>query len=629
MVRFQNVSLFFGERVLFDQISFTLSAGEKLAVCGRNGTGKSTLFKLMLKELMPDGGSIEYIGNVSIGILKQELPPDRGLALFDEVKSSFADISTLKEEYDQLEYKISHAHTDTDDLMDMIHRMEEIRVRLEHLDIDKLDGKIEKVLLGLGFTAADFERKISMFSGGWRMRIELAKLLLSKPDLLLLDEPNNHLDIVSIRWLEKYLKEYEGTVIIISHDLSFMDRLANRIIEIDRGKIYDYKGNYSSYKLYRAERKQIELNEYKAQQKIIQQKEMLIEKFRYKASKASFAQSLITELNRMDKKEIPEEEQGSIKLRFKSSQKSGNKVLEIKDLAKSFGDKEVLKQVNYFLERGHKISLIGANGNGKTTLVKMIVGDLESSGGSIEFGHNVKIGYYAQESEDTLNRMETALETVENYSNPEMRTQVRKILGGLGFAGEEAEKKIAVLSGGEKARIRLAKLIVNEHNLLILDEPTHHLDLASKEKLKDALKNYDGTVLIVSHDRDFLKELADKTILFENKGITIFEGDIDYYLEKTEENTVYDLPVKQGENKSIAVVELDYNERKKAQRKIQNLERDIEKFEANLLEMQKKMEDPEFYQSTGAAKLMEEYERDKQKLKECMDAWENVSSLLG
>ncbi|MBK9721539.1 MAG: ABC-F family ATP-binding cassette domain-containing protein [Saprospiraceae bacterium] len=622
MIRFQNVSLFFGERVLFDQISFTISDGEKLAIAGRNGSGKSTLFKLIQKELKPDQGIIDIQGQNTLGLLKQELPPDQGNSVFEEVRKSLEEAQKMQENYDELEQRLILGEGSDDEILDIVHQMEEIRIRLEFLEIDKLDGKIEKILIGLGFKEEDFNRRLSEFSGGWRMRVELAKLLISKPDTLLLDEPNNHLDIVSLRWLEKYLKEYEGTVILISHDLMFLDNIAKRIIEIDRGKIYDFKGNYSTYKIYRAERKAIELNEYNAQQRIIQHKENLIEKFRYKASKASFAQSLITELGRMDVKDLPEEEQSTIKLRFKPSHQGGNKVLEIQHAGKSFGHKRVLKDVNLFVERGSKISFIGANGNGKSTLVKMICGQLAPSEGTIELGHQIKIGYYAQEHGEVFLENQTALEAVESASIAEMRSMVRKVLGGLGFSGEDVEKKISVLSGGEKARIRLANLIVNEHNLLILDEPTHHLDLPSKERLKEALLHYSGTILLVSHDRDFLKGLADKTILFEDHGIKIFEGDIEYYLEKTESATIYDLKNTQKSQSQDAIVELDYNERKKLQRLSQNLEKEILKLEENILKTEEMMSNSDFFLKPEHESLIKKYNENKLRLEVCTKEWE-------
>ncbi len=626
MIRIQDLSLYFGERVLFDQLSFTISPGEKLAICGRNGSGKSTLFKLLLKEITPDKGVVEIHGQYTIGYLQQELPPDQGNTIFEEVQKSLVETQRLKDELNQLEHHISQETSTEHEILEMLHRMDDIRIRLDYLDADKVDGKIEKILMGLGFKDSDFNKKLSEYSGGWRMRIELAKLLMAKPHILLLDEPNNHLDILSLRWLEKYLKEYEGTVMLISHDLMFLDNISKRIIEIDRGKIYDFKGNYTAFKVYRSERKAIETNEYNAQQRIIQHKEQLIEKFRYKASKASFAQSLITELGRMDKKDLPDEEQATIKLRFKPSNQSGKKVFEAKLVSKNYDKKLVFDDVDLLVERGSKISFIGGNGNGKTTLVKLICGQTDLSSGHLELGHQVKIGYYAQEHGEIFLENQTALETVESAAIPEMRGMVRKVMGGLGFSGEDVEKKISVLSGGEKARIRLANLIVNEHNFLILDEPTHHLDLPSKERLKESLMHYDGTILIVSHDRDFLKGLADKTILFENQGIKVFEGDIEYYLEKTEEASIYETKKEQN-NKKIKVElnsSADPIDRKKLQRQSQTLEKEILKLEEQITKLDLKLSDPSFYQSPDYHESIQKYNEIKKRLDVSTADWEKI-----
>jgi ATP-binding cassette subfamily F protein 3 len=630
MIRLQDISLFFGERVLFDHLSFTITAGEKLAICGRNGSGKSTLFKLILKEIRADEGIVEIQGQQTIGFLRQELPPDKELTVIEDLRQSVSEIQSLQDELTELHNSLHDPQIQEQKIIDVLHRIDDIEIRLRFLDADKLEGKIEKILTGLGFNETDLNKMVSSFSGGWRMRIELAKLLLKKPDILLLDEPNNHLDIVSLQWLEKFLQDYEGTVLLISHDLMFLDRIAKRVIELDRGRVYDYKGNYTAYKIYKEERKIIETNEFNAQQRIIQHKEQLIEKFRYKASKASFAQSLITELDRLQRKELPEEDMSSIKLRFKTSQPSGRKVLEAEHITKKYDEKLVLKEINLLIERGAKISFIGANGNGKTTMVRMICGLTEQSEGKIELGHNVHLGYYAQEHGELIKENKTALENVEDASIPEMRSMVRKVLGGLGFSGEDVEKKISVLSGGEKARIRLAKLIVNEHNLLILDEPTHHLDIPSKERLKESLLNYNGTIIIVSHDRDFLKGLADRTILFANQSIQIFEGDIEYYLEKTEETNIYNAkrPVVENKSASSQSATISSSEKKKFQRQAQNLEKEILKLEAQINELDLKLSAPSFYQSKEYEESISKYSKVKERIAAATLEWEDVISQL-
>lgn len=629
MIRLQNVHLAFGGRKIFDNLSITITDGEKIALCGRNGTGKSTLFKLLNGELKPDQGIIENQGSQSIGLLKQELPADTAFSLKEDVRSALPEMITLQDLVRQCEQILQEHTADEEVLQTAIIQLQEAHSRLDYLEADKLEGKIEKILTGLGFSSDDFEKKVREFSGGWRMRIELAKLLLTKPDILLLDEPNNHLDIIALRWLEDFLKKYEGTVIIISHDLMFLDNVGKRIIELDRGKVYDFKGNYTAYKLYRQERKEMEMREYEAQQKVIRHKEMLIDKFRYKASKASFAQSLITELGRMDIKEQPEDDVSDIRLKFRPSAQSGQKIVEIKNLSKSYGARRVLEDVNLYIERGMKWSFIGANGNGKSTLVRLICNEIEADSGFLETGHQVKIGYYAQEHSDFLNKDWTALETLEAYCNADMRPMVRKILGGLGLRGEDVEKKIGVLSGGEKARVRLALLLVQEHNFLILDEPTHHLDIPSKNRLKDALQSYTGTILIVSHDREFLKDLAQKTILFENKKVQVFEGDIEYYLEKTKLDSVYDGIKPTRKTEAAPAMNLDYNARKKVQRQIQNYEREILQLEQEIKIIEGEMHAPGFYEQDQHKQVLHKYDNLQKKLQQVSADWEKLIEELG
>lgn len=609
-------------------MSLSIAAGEKIAVCGRNGSGKSSFFKLLMNEMVPDSGNISIQGQKTMACLKQELPEDLGFSVRDEVIQSKGDVLFIRNRIKEVQSLIEKHHDQESLLIDLLHELDDLNAKLQFVDANKLDGKVERILLGLGFSNQDLDIKAITFSGGWRMRIELAKLLIAEPDILLLDEPNNHLDIVSLRWLEGFLSDYSGTVIIISHDLMFLDKIAKRIVEFDRGMVYDFKGNYTEYRSYRAERKEIETKEYESQQKVIQHKEMLIEKFRYKASKASFAQSLLTELSRMELKELPDNEAASISFRFNPSHASGVKVLEIKELFKGFGKKKVLEDINLYLGRGECLSFIGANGNGKSTLVKLICNELEADAGIVELGHNVKIGYYAQEHSSILDHTKTAFEAVEDHCIASARPKLRTILGGLGLSGEDVEKKISVLSGGEKARVRLAMLLVNEHNFLILDEPTHHLDIPSKAKLKDALLNYSGTVIIVSHDRDFLKGLAGKTILFEKNHIKVFEGDIEYYLEKSESDALFSglkniEPTEQPENKTI-----DNQTRKQFQRQAYNLEKEIGKIEQYIKETELLMADEGFYQNSDCQAILKTYELNKVKHTELLDEWLKVSAQL-
>ncbi|MEP7195675.1 MAG: ABC-F family ATP-binding cassette domain-containing protein [Saprospiraceae bacterium] len=625
MIRVQNLSLNYGERSLFDDISFTVTQGEKLAITGRNGSGKSTLFKILTGQIRPDKGVIEKPKEITVGTLKQELPEDNGFTIKKEILNSLDDLRELTEELHQLELILSDTTISEKKMMSAVERMHDVHHRLEYLNADKIEGEIDKIVLGLGFTVSDFERRTNEFSGGWRMRIELAKLLLQKPDILLLDEPNNHLDIISIQWLEKYLINYEGTVVIISHDLMLVDKIAKRIIEVDRGRVYDFKGSYSDFITYRKERKEIEQSEFNSQQKLIQHKEALIDKFRAKANKASFAKSLQSELARMDVIDEPEGEQGVMRLRFNACRPSGRVVVETKDLSKSYEAHHVLDHVNIVIERGQKLSFIGQNGQGKSTMVKLISKSILPTLGVLKLGHHVKIGYYAQEHGELLTLTDTVLEAVEHASIPEARPNIRRVLGSLGFKGEDIDKRISVLSGGEKSRVRLAMLLVQEHNILILDEPTHHLDLASKEVLKEAIINYEGTIIIVSHDREFLRGLAEKTFFFANKEIKEFHGDIDYFLEKTSSDSLQETFKVPTKNKNEQPIESPTNleDKKKIKRKIDQIEQDVAKLERKKIELEEKMAIPDFFSNAAYSKTMEEYGAVQNQLKNKNSEWES------
>ncbi len=629
MIRVQNLTINYGERYLFDDISFTVTQGERLAITGRNGCGKSTLFKVLTEQIRPDKGLVEKPKDITVGTLRQELPPDLGNTIKQEVLHSLEELKGLNDELHHLEQLLSDPSLDEKRMMSAVERMHDVHHRLDYLNADKIEGEIEKILSGLGFKSTDFDRPTHEFSGGWRMRVELAKLLLQKPHILLLDEPNNHLDILSIQWLEKYLISYEGTVMIISHDLMLVDRVANRIIEVDRGRLYDFKGTYSAYINYRKERKEVEQSEYNAQQKVIQHKEMLIDKFRAKANKASFAKSLQSELARMDVIDEPEAEQGVMRLRFNACHPSGRVVLESKDLEKSYDNNKVLENVNILIERGQKLSFIGQNGQGKSTMVKLISKNIVPTAGEIKLGHQVKIGYFAQEHSELLNLSETVLEAVEHAATPDTRTNIRKILGGLAFRGEDIDKRISVLSGGEKSRVRLAILLVQEHNVLILDEPTHHLDIPSKEVLKDAINNYEGTIIIVSHDREFLRGLAEKTFYFANREIREFQGDIDYFLEKTNSESLSETFKAVSKPKVEVKQNLTSEEdKKKSKRKLDQIEIDIAKLENRKSEIEIKMADPDFYSSKESKPTLDEYDNVQSKIVQLNSQWEEVYGMM-
>lgn len=635
MIRVQNLVLRFGERAIFNNISFTVTPGEKLAITGRNGSGKSTLLKVLSEAIKPDEGLVEKPKDVKVGYLEQELPADKGFTVREEIMSSLVEINALHEELKHCEDQLSNPNLEEKKLMYYIELMEDIHHRMDYMNADKIEGEIEKILIGLGFKSTDFERKTHEFSGGWRMRLELAKLLLSRPNVMLLDEPNNHLDILSIQWLEKYLLTYEGSVILISHDLMFVDRIAKRIIEVDRGKLYDFVGSYSAFIDYKKERRDIELSEFKSQQKLIQHKEVLIDKFRAKASKASFAKSLQSELARMDVIEAPDEEQSSIRLRFQPSHPGGRMVIEARELTKSYGDLMVLNNIEFFIERGEKLSFIGQNGQGKSTLVKLISQVEPPTHGVINLGHQVKIGYFAQEHTELMDPNQTILEVVESVSLPAVRPLIRNILGGLAFGGDDVEKRIRVLSGGEKSRVRLASLLVQEHNFLILDEPTHHLDISSKESLKEAIKNYKGTVIVVSHDREFLRGLAEKTCFFADQKVRIFEGDIDYFLEKTNTESLLQSFEKSNNTATAAAVKqpepapnIDPEEKKKAAKKIGILEKDIERLETKKKELETQMGVPGFFEQSNSGTILKEYELLKSQIATHVKEWEQLVEMV-
>jgi ATP-binding cassette subfamily F protein 3 len=631
VIAFNNVSLAFGGQRIFNGLNASVSPGEKVALCGRNGSGKTTLFKLLTGDLKPDSGTIDVPGNWRIGLLSQELPLYKDHTIREEVWSSQKDLVALQNELKDLEYALSGGEASAHCIDQAVHHMAEVRERLDYLEVDKISGKMDRILAGLGFSSQDLSRSPKSFSGGWRMRIELAKLLLCAPDVLLLDEPNNHLDILALSWLESFLSRYEGTVMVISHDLFFLDRVGKRIIEIDRGKIYDYKGSYSAFLAYRKERKEAESREYEAQQRLIRQKELLIDRFRYKASKAAFAQSLITELNRMDKLEQPEGEAATLKLHFEMARPSGRTVLEVTDLSKSFGDKLVLQNVHLTLERGMKWCFVGANGNGKSTLVKLICGELAPTQGAAKLGHEVRIGYYAQEDHSALDLKLTPVQLLESECRAEMRSQVRHILGALGLREDHADKQIGVMSGGERARVRLALMLVQEHNFIILDEPTHHLDMPSKDQLKQALKKYPGTAIIVSHDRDFLMGLANKTLFFGQGYVKLYEGDINYFLDQHDgamPGSMGRLEENRGDDFARSAPLPEKTDRKKLQRRIQNLEKQIYELERLLVQSENEMQRPEFYEREDHVLKLQTYAEDKLKYSEILQEWEGLVDSL-
>ena len=629
MLNVHNLSVSFQGEYLFEEVAFMLNAGDRVGLIGKNGAGKSTMLKLLSRELKPDSGTIAADKDVRIGFLKQGIDFVKGRTILEEAYQAFGEIKTLEQKLDDIhhqietrtDYESESYHNLLDMLSDYTHRFDLIGGYL-------YQGETEKVLLGLGFQRSDFDKLTDSFSGGWRMRIELAKLLLQNNDILLLDEPTNHLDIESIIWLEQFLTTYSGAVVIVSHDKMFLDNVTNRTIEISVGKIYDYPKPYSKFLELRQEIREQQLASQKNQEKKIQQTEKLIEKFRAKASKASMAQSLIKKLDKIERIEVDEEDNAVMNVRFPVSVTPGKVVLEIDDVSKSYGEKEVLSHVSLLVERGSKIAFVGQNGQGKTTLAKMIIGETDYQG-TIKLGHNVQLGYFAQNQADYLDGELTVLDTMYHAADDTNRMKIRDILGSFLFRGDEVDKKVKVLSGGERNRLALAKMLLSDFNVLVMDEPTNHLDIKSKNVLKKALQQFEGTLIIVSHDRDFLQGLTDKVYEFKNKNIKEYLGDIDFYLEQRavanfremeQQKETLSAPTKAAANAEKLSFE-QQKQQKAAQNKLNKIENQIAALEEELKQM-----DVQMGQGVQSNDYYKEYEQKKKMLEELMTEWENLMS---
>lgn len=533
MISVDNLTVSFGGWDLFKDISLLVNPKDRIGLVGKNGAGKSTLLKVIAGEQPATSGTVTRSGDVTVGYLPQQMKVADTTSLVEETAGAFTEVIALEREIAELTDEIA-VRTDYEsaDYEKLLHRLNDATDRYHILGGDNREAEIEKTLLGLGFRRSDFDRPTSEFSGGWRMRIELAKLLLRRPSVFLLDEPTNHLDIESIQWLEGYLKEYNGAVVLISHDRAFLDNVTNRTVEIMLGKLYDYKVPYSRYVELRRERRQQQMAAYENQQRMIEKTEEFIEKFRYKPTKSNQVQSRIKQLEKIDRIEVEEEDSAALNIKFPPAPRSGQIVAEIREAGMSFGAKHVFSGADFVIGKGDKIALVGRNGEGKTTLAKMIVGLLTPTEGSIRIGANVNIGYYAQNQEDLMNGERTVYETLDRVAVGDVRTRLRDILGAFLFRGEEIDKKVKVLSGGERSRLALASLMLEPHNLLVLDEPTNHMDMRSKDILKNAIRKYDGTVVVVSHDREFLDGIVQKVYEFRDGGVREYLGGIYYFLEK-------------------------------------------------------------------------------------------------
>lgn len=631
MINLTNIFIKYGDRVLLDRINLTIGEKDKLGLVGRNGAGKSTILKIIADVQSPDEGKTSKPTNASIGFLHQEMNLPKGKTVMDETLTAFASLKELEKKMESINDEIAErTDYESESYSKLLQAFSDLNDRYQLLGGGEVEAMTEKVLKGLGFKDGDFNRLTDEFSGGWQMRIELAKMLLQQPDYLLLDEPTNHLDIESIIWLEGFLRDYPKAVIIISHDKQFLDNVTKRTVEIELGNVFDYKASYSKFVELRKERREKQLAAFQNQQKVIAQKERTINRFMAKATKTKMAQSMQKQLDKMERIEIEAEDAGSMNIKFPPAPRSGQVVIEGKQIQKKYGDLLVLDGVDIKLDRGDRIAFVGQNGQGKTTLAKILINELSLTDGELALGHNVQTGYYAQNQSDSLHSDLTLLQTMELASPPEMRTKLRGILGAFMFSGEDVEKKVSVLSGGEKARLALACLLLKPFNLLVLDEPTNHLDIISKDVLKQALMEYDGTLIVVSHDRDFLESLTAKTIEFRDRKLFNYLGDVKYFLEKRALNNMREVELqnKASQAKEKKKKELSYEERKKLLRAVKNAEKKIEKLEDEIADIERNMASPTFYEQADSAEIMATYQKKKKEVEVAMEEWEQAQMVL-
>lgn len=593
MIAIDNLTVSFGGWTLFDEISFLVNPKDRIGLVGKNGAGKTTLLRIITGEQQATSGAVTRNSDCTIGYLPQQMKVADTTTLIDETAKAFAEVLAIEAEIERITTALAERDDyESAEYEQLMHRLDECNNRYHILGGDSREADIEKTLLGLGFRREDFNRPTSQFSGGWRMRIELAKLLLRRPSVFLLDEPTNHLDIESIQWLEEYLRNYNGAVLLISHDRAFLDNVTNRTIEISLGKIYDYKVPYSKYVVLRRERREQQMAAYENQQRMIEKTEEFIERFRYKPTKSNQVQSRIKQLERLERIEVDEEDLSTLNIKFPPAPRSGQIVAEVKEVGKSFGAKHVFSGANFVIERGEKIALVGRNGEGKTTLARMLVGELSPSEGSIRLGANVDVGYYAQNQEDLMDGEITVFDTLDRVAVGDIRTRLRDILGAFLFRGEDIDKKVKVLSGGERSRLAMARLMLSPHNLLIMDEPTNHMDMRSKDILKEALMRFDGTVIVVSHDREFLDGMVDKIYEFRDGGVKEYLGGIYYFLEKRKVESMAEIERKatptttSKEGATVSSGKLSYEQKKEQEKQIRKLRKAVEAIETELAEIE-------------------------------------------
>ena len=594
MISLDNLTVSYGGWTLFDGISFLINEKDRIGLVGKNGAGKTTLLRIITGEQQPTEGAVTINGECSIGYLPQQMRVADTTTLKAETEKAFDEVLRLEAEIASLTAEIATREDyESEEYETLLHRLNDAQDRYHILGGDTREADIEKTLLGLGFKRTDFDRATSEFSGGWRMRIELAKLLLRRPSIFLLDEPTNHLDIESIQWLEEYLRNYNGAVLLISHDRAFLDNVTTRTVELSLGHIYDYKVPYSKFVELRAERRAQQMAAYENQQKLIEKTEEFIEKFRYKPTKSNQVQSRIKQLERLERIEVEEEDLATLNIKFPPAPRSGQIVAEIKEVGKAFGEKRIFSDATFTIERGQKIALVGRNGEGKTTMARMIIGELEQSEGTIKLGANVNIGYYAQNQDDLMDGEFTVFDTLDRVAVGDIRTRLRDILGAFLFRGEDIDKKVKVLSGGERSRLAMARLMLEPYNLLVLDEPTNHMDMRSKDILKRAIQKYDGTVIVVSHDRDFLDGMVDRIYEFRDGGVKEYLGGIYYFLEKRKVDSLQEIERKDtptaATTKEASTGKLSYEQKKEQEKVLRKLRKVVETIEAELAEIETKI----------------------------------------
>lgn len=626
MINLSNIYVQYGDRILLNKINLVIGEKDKIGLVGRNGAGKSTLLKIIAGELSPHEGSIARPSASTLGYLHQDMEIPLGKTVLEETLTAFEEVRDLEERLHKINEEMSHrTDYETDSYYKLLEDFSYVNDRFHYLGGDSMQADAERVLKGLGFKPSDMSRLTDEFSGGWKMRVELAKMLLKRPDYLLLDEPTNHLDIESIIWLENFLVGNPGALILISHDREFLNKVTTRTVEVELGTLQDYKASYSDYVLLREDRRDKLKSAFENQQRVIADKERTITRFMAKSSKTKMAQSMQKQLNKLDRIELDETDVSVMNIRFPTAPRSGQVALDVVNLSKSYGSLNILDGIHFRMDRGERISFVGQNGQGKTTLAKIVVNELTLSAGDLILGHNVKIGYYAQNQAETMSGTKTVLETMEDASPPEMRTKIRSILGAFLFSGSDAEKRVSVLSGGERARLALACLLLNPFNLLVLDEPTNHLDMLSKDVLKKALLEYDGTLIVVSHDREFLQGLTEKTLEFRDKKLFEYLGDVNFFLEKRDLQNMREV-----EKINVPTIEkvqmplVSNEEKRRLQKNMQQSERKIQDLEKDIAKMENEMAVPGYFERPDIKKLTEKYDLLKKQLENAMLLWENA-----